>query len=86
MQIEYLPHFARQYKKLSHEIKGKAKIQEVIFRKDPFDSRLKTHKLSGRLKDFYSFSVTHSYRIVFELAEDQATAYFHEIGTHDIYN
>jgi hypothetical protein len=47
-----------------------------------FDQRLRTHKLSGRLKDLWSFSVEYDLRIVFAFLEgDQAL--FVDIGTHE---
>ena len=66
------------------EIKVRAEKREVIFRKDPSDSRLKTHKLHGSQDGFMSFSVDYSYRIIFEFA-DADTIIFYEIGAHDIY-
>lgn len=66
------------------KIKLKAEGKEKIFRKDPFDPRLRTHKLTGRLKEFWSFSVDHQHRIIFEFVSKD-TIWFHSIGTHDIY-
>lgn len=85
MEILILPKFERQFKKLPQEIKEAAREKEKIFRKDPFDSRLKTHKLHGALKDFYAFSIAYSYRIIFDIA-DHDTARFYMIGDHDIYD
>ena len=61
-----------------------AEAQEKIFRLDPFDSALKTHKLKGRLREFWAFSIRYQYRIIFEFADDN-TIYFHSVGTHDVY-
>jgi len=85
MNIIYGPKFAKEYKRLPVNIKVLAKKQEVIFRKDTFDPKLKTHKLKGKLKEFLSFSVGYKYRIIFEFAKDKKTVYFHSIGNHDIY-
>lgn len=84
MEILYLPKFARQYKKLPLQIKERAEEKEKIFRRNPFDSQLKTHKLTGQLEGFFAFSVDHSYRIIFDFA-DPKTVRFYEIGDHDIY-
>ena len=84
MKIEYLPRFARQYKKLPENVQKEAEKKENIFRKDPFDLRLKTHKLGGSLFGFWSFSITHSYRIIFEFV-DNGLVRFYQIGNHDIY-
>lgn len=84
MLIIYSPKFEREYKKLPNEIKNIAEQKEKIFRVNPFDLRLKSHKLTGKLKDFWSFSVNYKYRIIFEFANHN-TAYFHSVGTHKIY-
>ena len=84
MEIVYSPKFARDYKKLPDKVKVAAEKRESIFRKDPFDSRLKTHKLTGYLEGFWSFSITHSYRIIFDFADKQ-TVRFYRVGDHTIY-
>ena len=84
MEIRYSPKFVRQYKKLPKEVKVRAERREAVFRKNPFDPRLKTHKLHGSQEGFMSFSVDYSYRIIFEFA-DTNVVIFYEIGTHDIY-
>ena len=62
-----------------------AEQQEVVFRKNPFDSKLETHKLKGKLKGFLSFSIDRKYRVIFEFSKDKKTVYFHSAGSHDIY-
>ena len=84
MKIYYSSKFAREYKKLPIKIKKTAENKEIIFRHNPFDSRLKTHRLTGKLKDFWSFSIDYKYRVVFEII-DEKTVWFLDVGTHDIY-
>lgn len=84
MQIYYSSKFAREYKKLPKKIKEGAVGKEVIFRNNPFDSRLDTHKLSGRLKEYWAFSINNTYRIIFEFAKKN-TIWFHSVGDHSIY-
>lgn len=84
MKIYYSSKFAKEYKKLPKEIKLKSEKKEVIFRKDPNDSRLKTHRLKGMLKDFWSFSIDYQYRIIFEF-RDKNIVWFHSVGTHEVY-
>jgi toxin HigB-1 len=84
MEIQYSPKFARQYKKLSKDIKEKAKEKEIIFRNNPFDDQLKTHKLNGVFKDYYSFSVDYKIRIIF-IFEEENLIRFELIGNHDVY-
>lgn len=84
MKIIYTSKFLREYKKISEKIKISAEEKEKIFRKNPFDPILNTHKLHGRLKEFWSFSVGYKYRIIFEFRENDLI-YFHLVGNHDIY-
>jgi len=83
-EIRVSPKFERQYKKLSKEIKELAKEKEAIFRINPFDPRLDNHKLHGKDKTAWAFSVTNSYRIKFLFLPGRRVLFL-EIGTHDIY-
>jgi len=85
VEILYAPKFIRQFKKLPEEIRLLAEKREEVFKKDPFDHRLKTHKLSGKWGRYFAFSVNFSYRIIFDFKNDKV-ARFYEIGTHDIYD
>jgi mRNA-degrading endonuclease YafQ of YafQ-DinJ toxin-antitoxin module len=84
MKIYYSSKFAKEYRKLPTKIKPKAEKRENVFRKNPFDPRLKTHKLSGILAGYLAFSVDYQYRIIFEFKNEQ-TVWFHAVGTHEIY-
>ncbi|MEW6102936.1 MAG: type II toxin-antitoxin system mRNA interferase toxin, RelE/StbE family [bacterium] len=64
-EIKVSPLFEKHYKKLPNQIKEKAKEKEKIFRENPFDPRLNTHKLSGKNKGCWAFWITHFYRIKF---------------------
>jgi len=57
----------------------KVTINKII--KNPFDQSLKTHKLSGSLKECLASNVTYEYRIVFTLTDE--TIWFLDIGSHD---
>lgn len=74
--------FKRKYKKLSRELKEKAKEKEKIFKTDPFDSRLGTHKLHGKDKSFWAYSITKSVRIKFEFLGNSQVLYI-DVGPHD---
>lgn len=84
MKIIYSSKFAKEYKKLPLKVKIIAEKKEKTFKKDPFDSSLKTHKLTGKLKDYYSFSIDYQYRIIFEIVKKDII-WFHSVGTHAIY-
>ena len=53
-----------------------------IFLENPFDSRLRTHKLTGSLKELWSFSIEYDIRVVFYFVADDKVV-FVDIGTHD---
>lgn len=85
MRIFFSSKFKRYYKKLSQELKKQAKEKEKIFRKNPFNPGLKTHKLHGKYKDYWSFSISGSYRIMFDFISEKEIVFI-DVGDHDIYN
>ena len=76
--------FKKYKEKLTEQEKDKLRQKLMIFKKDPFDKRLKTHKLKGELKKYWGFWVNHSDRVVFRFIDDQ-TVFFIIIGDHSIY-
>ncbi|MBM4165549.1 MAG: type II toxin-antitoxin system mRNA interferase toxin, RelE/StbE family [Ignavibacteria bacterium] len=84
MVIRVSSQFKKAYRALPSMIKAKAKERESIFRNNPFDPQLETHKLHGKYKEYWAFSVTGHYRIMFRF-NDNETVDFMNIGTHDIY-
>lgn len=84
MKIIYSPTFIKKYKKLPKKIKGLAEEKEKIFIKNPFDPMLKTHKLHGKFKGLYSFSINYQYRIIFEIKKDQVFIFL-LVNNHNIY-
>ncbi len=83
MIIYYHPKFSRMYKKLPRALQKLAEERERAFRINPFDSRLDTHKLHGRLKEFWSFEIDPKNHIMFEF--DGADVIFLKIGDHSEY-
>ncbi len=84
MKIIYSQKFIKEYKKLPKEVKLRAEEKETIFKQNPFDPRLKSHKLKGELKEFYSFSVAYNLRVIFHFEKNNVVG-FDTIGTHAIY-
>ncbi len=84
MKIYYTTKFAQSYKKLPKAIKLEAEKKEKLFRAIPFNPVLKTHKLTGKLKGFWSFSIDRKNRIIFEFIKKDEVV-FHKAGPHDIY-
>lgn len=84
MEIFYHEKFRRQFRKLDRKIKELAYERETIFIKNPFDPRLKTHKLHGALSDYWTISIDNRHRIILKFI-DSSTAKFFEVGDHSIY-
>jgi len=85
VEISFSSSFRRAFKK---RIKGNIDLEARFWQKveqftiDPFDQSLKTHKLSGKLKELWSFSVEYDDRVLFYFTED-GNAVFVDIGSHD---
>lgn len=84
MRILYLAKFAKEFRKLPKPVQMLAEKKLEIFRADPFNQRLRTHKLGGVLEGFYAFSINHTHRIIFDFADTDIIR-FYKVGTHDIY-
>ena len=69
--------FLRKHSQFEKDIKEKLDL--LI--KNPFSQHLKTHKLSGPLKNQWAISLTYEYRILFMLEENKI--FLTNIGTHD---
>lgn len=84
MQVSYKPSFVRALKKLPPSLRQEVLEVIAVFRQDPFDPSLKTHKLQGKLRGRWSFSVNYRYRIVFRF-EGSDHVHLLVIGDHDVY-
>lgn len=82
--IYYSSTFEKAYKKLPEQVQLSAEAREAIFRANPFDPRLRAHKLRAKLKGYWAFSIGYHYRIIFSFITDKEVK-FHAIGTHSIY-
>jgi len=83
-RIYYTKHFNRAYKKFTKDMQQQVREREALFLADCFDSRLETHKLDGKLKGFWAFSITQKYRILF-VFEDNNEVTFLDIDDHNLY-
>jgi len=84
MRIYAASRFTRSVKKLPLNVRDKLRKRDQIFRHNPFDPRLETHKLRGNLKDHWSYSVDRRYRVLFKFLDGDKVVYY-DIGTHKIY-
>ena len=77
--------FKRAYKKKirhSPHLKNKFSNAVELFEQNPFHSRLRTHKLTGKLEGLWAFSVDRDCRVVFVFL-DSRSVMFVDMGGHD---
>ena len=76
--------FKRSFKKLPSTIKKNFNKRIEIFYQDPFDPILETHKLKGKLDEYYSFYLCDGYRVLFDFVESEVILLVN-VGSHDDY-
>lgn len=76
--------FVKNWSKLDFPVKKTTVGKIDLFLANPYSPGLKTHKLSGKLKDYWSFSVSYGLRILFRFAAGNAIEFI-DIGGHEIY-
>lgn len=85
MKAKYSPLVQKELIKI-HKSDGKLSTriekQIALFKENPNHPSLRTHKLSGSMKNMWSISITSSIRMVYFLLDD-GNALFVKIGTHD---
>ena len=59
--------------------------REALFLVNPFHPSLETHKLHGKYKNYWAFTIIGVYRIMFVFMENEQDVGFINIGTHEIY-
>ena len=84
MRVDYSPSFLKAASRLPVKIVALAEDKEVVFKTNPFHPSLETHKLHGKDKGLWSFSVNRKYRIKFVFLEG-GNVLFLDTGLHDIY-
>ncbi len=88
IKIAFDSSFKRAFKQRitgNSEREARFRFKLELFKNDPFAPTLRTHKLSGKLKDYWSFSVEYDLRIIFYFASQEEVVFI-DIGTHkDVY-
>jgi addiction module RelE/StbE family toxin len=81
MRITTTKKFDKQFRKQPQKIQKEFAKRIEIFLSDMHNPLLNTHKLSGRLKDLWSFSVSGDIRVVFDKSFGD-TVILEAIGSH----
>jgi len=85
IELRWEDSFTKKIKKIiKSDPSFKSKLVErlELFAVNQFDPILKTHKLHGKLKNYWAFSVDYYYRILFRFNDD-ASVNLINIGDHD---
>ncbi len=86
MEVSFSAAFKKAFKKRIKNtiLETEFWIRLETFTKEPFNTKLKTHKLSGKLKGLWSFSIEQNLRVIFYFTKDKPIkAIFVDIGSHD---
>ena len=85
IRVTEAPAFKRSYKSL---IQGRPSLEKTFreklhyFIENPYNPQLATHKLKGKLKENWAFSLTRKLRVVFSYGEP-GVVILEDIGPHD---
>jgi len=83
-RIEVSSRFKKSFRRLPPKIQRKTISRIKLFKENPFDSQLRTHPLSGKEKECWSFWIDYRYRLKFIFLNGDEVLFL-DIGTHDIY-
>jgi mRNA-degrading endonuclease YafQ of YafQ-DinJ toxin-antitoxin module len=78
-----MPSFHRAYRKLSRENQERVNAALKIFLMNPFDPRLRNHKLAGKRGDLHTMSAGYDLRIIYREKDGHTVIFFVNAGTHD---
>mgnify|MGYP001603310908 CR=1 len=83
MEVSFSPNFLKSVHALSSSLQEEVIEKVELFRHQKNHPALKVHKLHGRLRGCYAFSVNYHTRIIFEYFNKPRRAFLLSIGNHD---
>lgn len=87
MNVKYSPEFLKTLKKLNVRIRKNFREKISLFAKNPNDLELNNHLLKKEYTGLRSIDITGDWRAAYEeiqeADQEDPTAYFVKIGTHD---
>ncbi len=84
LDIGYKPSFIRQFNKLPKGLQDEVVKKIELFKNVDNHQHLEVHKLKGRLKKFYGFSIDYKNRVVFDYLSKNEVVLL-AVGDHEIY-
>ncbi|OGG03410.1 hypothetical protein A3D78_06580 [Candidatus Gottesmanbacteria bacterium RIFCSPHIGHO2_02_FULL_39_14] len=86
MIVKFSPQLQKELEKIyrkERKLSDRIEKQLTLFEENPKHPSLRTHKLSGSLKNIWSISITSNIRMVYVLLNENSALFF-KIGTHDV--
>jgi len=88
IELIYTTNFLRRLKKFKKS--NKRLFEEIIEKVELFKNTdnhkaLKVHKLHGRMRMWYGFSVNYKIRVVFKYGKKKTEASLLDVDDHDVY-
>lgn len=84
LNVIYPPSFIRKFNRLESALQKEVLQKVELFRNKDNHKILEVHKLHGKFKDYFSFSINYKFRIVFRYVSKNEVM-FADIGGHEIY-
>ncbi len=84
IKVKVTSRYKKSFQNLPSKIQKRTIERINIFIKNPFNPRLRTHPLSGKLENYWAFWIDYSYRIKFIFLANEEVLFL-DIGTHSIY-
>jgi len=81
MNIQYLPKFKKQYKKLPQKFQHQFDVRLNLFLTDSIDPRLRIHPFKGRYPGYWSMNINGDIRALY-IIQDETLIIFALIGSH----
>ena len=81
IKIEYTQTFRKQYSKLTPKIRVQFKSRQRLWLRDPYNTQLHLHMLTGEYAGLYSINIAGGIRALYEKIDDTYVI-FGFIGTH----
>jgi addiction module RelE/StbE family toxin len=84
IEVNYKTTFIKAFDDLEEALQNEIIEKIELLKSEKNHKQLKVHKLHGKFKDKYSFSVNYRYRIVF-MYESKNEIVLMAVGDHEIY-
>ncbi len=85
IEISYTKKFLKMFNALDADLQDRIEEKVVQFTDESNHRALEVHKLHGKFRGSYAFSVDRKNRVAFEYGTSKQDAILLTVGSHDIY-